>query len=47
MFNIKSGIKEQTISAVIIRSDGKIEDLGIIARTKINFLRRVLKWLMS
>ena len=32
MFLSKAGIKKVEISAKIIRSDGSIEDLGVIAR---------------
>ena len=47
MFNIKSGIKNQTLSAIIIRADGTKEDLGVIATfKKDNIIRRFLKWLM-
>ena len=30
----KAGVKEAIIAARVIRADGSIEDLGIIARTK-------------
>ena len=32
MFLVKSGIKKVEISAKIIRADGTVEDLGVIAR---------------
>ena len=43
----RAGIKEATISAVITRADGTVEDLGVIARMrKESIFRRVIKWLM-
>lgn len=40
--------KYATVSAVITRLDGTIEDLGVIASTKKkSILGRLFKWLMS
>ena len=47
MFFTKSKIKDITISAVVTRADGTIQDLGVIARRKRNIFREVFnKWRM-
>ena len=43
----RMNIKEQKVSAVIIRKDGTREDLGVIAHfKKKTLIRRFLDWLM-
>ena len=45
---VKTNIKAQTVSAKIIKADGTIVDLGIIAQyKKQSIVRRFLNWLMS
>lgn len=34
MITAKAGVKNVTISAIIRRADGTIEDLGVIAKTE-------------
>lgn len=48
MFASKAGIKQVTVKAVVIRKDGTVENLGIIASNKNpslieKFLRKVNK----
>jgi hypothetical protein len=34
-------VKSATISAKVIRADGSVEDLGVIASTKVSILDRI------
>ena len=45
-FTAKSQIKQQTLEAKVIRADGSVEDLGVIAFYHRNPLRR-LAWGLS
>lgn len=43
--NSKSAIQESTISAIITRADGTVEDLGIISYYHNSPIKRMLWWL--
>lgn len=49
MFKTKSGPKEIKISAVVMRKDGRIEDLGVIAYQNKSWLKtfvwKLKKWI--
>ena len=46
-----NNIRETTISAKIIRANGDTEDLGVISRTKVGIVLKIIKfikkWLQS
>lgn len=47
---VKVPIKEATISAKVIRADGTVEDLGVVARVTpekagiVSKIKKILKW---
>lgn len=47
---VKVPFKEATISAKVIRADGSVEDLGVVARVEperpgiVNKIKKLLKW---
>lgn len=47
MITARNSVEDVTISAVIVRADGTIVDLGEIARTKQTILWRLKRWLIQ
>ncbi|HQA59245.1 MAG TPA: hypothetical protein PK033_15410 [Acetivibrio sp.] len=46
MITARNSVEDVTISAVIVKADGTIVDLGEIAKTKQTILGRLKRWLI-